>query len=182
MKHKIYLLVFLASGLLHLSANFYIPANQNKTVIIENNTGDYSLQQIPSFLKWGTVYFSLNDFATKTGFGIYTNESRHKSVLYVGSDKATFTSNNNYVILNDHAYQLLYTPVWQDGELWVPAMMLVDLFNNFTAHRFSFDIKEQIFTLGMKDVNLTGVKIVSKENGTLITVHSSKQFTKRISR
>ncbi len=179
MKHKLFLLLFFASTLFHLSAIHSLPVKQNKTVIIDNNRGGNLLQQIPSFVKWKQVYISLNDFTTKTGFGIYTNESRHKSVLYVGSDKATFTSNNNYVILNDHAYQLTYTPVWRDGELWVPAKMLVDLFNSFTAHRFSFDEKELIFTLGMKDVNLTGLKIASKKNGTLITVHSSKQFTKK---
>jgi N-acetylmuramoyl-L-alanine amidase len=179
MRQTLLLLVLFASSLIPLSANFSIPLNQNKTVIIDNNTGDNSLQQIPSFSKWDLAYISLNDFVTKTGFGIYTNESRQKAVLYVGSDKATFTSNNNYVLLNDHAYQLIYTPVWHNGELWVPAMMLVDLFNNFTAHRFNFDEEELIFTLGMKDVNITGLKIESKENGTLITIHSNKNFTKK---
>ncbi|KAA3615574.1 MAG: N-acetylmuramoyl-L-alanine amidase [Calditrichaeota bacterium] len=179
MKHTSFLLVLFASSLLHLSANYNAPANQVDTVIIDNNKGDNSLQEIPSFKKWGSIYISLNDFVIKTGFGIYTNESRHKSVLYVGSDKATFTSNNNYVILNDHAYQLTFVPLWKNGELWVPAQMLVELFNSYTAHRFSFDRRELIFSLGMKDVNLTGIKIAAKENGTLITVHSSKQFSKK---
>ena len=179
MRHKLFLLVLFSSVLLHPSTDFSAASNQNKTVIIDTNKGDNALHQIPSYIKRDLVYISLNDFVAKTGFGIYTNESRHKSVLYVGSDKATFTSNNNFVILNDHTYQLIYTPLWRDGELWVPAKMLVELFNGFTAHRFNFDDKELIFTLGMKDVNLTGLKIVSKENGTLIKVHSSKQFSKK---
>jgi N-acetylmuramoyl-L-alanine amidase len=179
MKQKFYLLVLITVSLLHLSATFIVQANKNKTVIIDTGQGGATLQQVPSFVKWGQVYFSLNDFVAKTGYGIYTNDSRQKSVLYVGSDKATFTSGNNFVILNDHAYQLPYTPIWHDGELWVPAEMLVDLFNNFTAHRFSFDTRELIFTLGMKDVNITGIKIDSKENGTLITINASKQFTEK---
>ena len=106
MKNILLLFLFFASTTVYLSAYRNVPPKQDKSVIIEKSSGDNSLQQIPSFVKWGYVYFSLNDFAIKTGFGIYTNESRHKSVLYIGSDKATFTSNNNYVILNDHAYQL----------------------------------------------------------------------------
>jgi N-acetylmuramoyl-L-alanine amidase len=152
--------------------------NQNQSVIIDNKIGNMPLSQIPSFKKWDIVYISLNDFVQKTGYGIYTNDNKQKSVLYIGNDKATFTANNNYVILNDYMYQMPYTPVWKDGELWVPAVMLVDLYNSFTAHRFNFDNADMILTLGMKNVNLTNVSIESKDNGTLIKINSTKQFKK----
>lgn len=150
---------------------------QNQSVVIDNKTGDFPLQQVTSFDEYKETYISLNDFAVKTGYGIYTNESRQKSVLYVGSDKATFTANNTYVILNDHTYQLLYIPLWKDSELWVPVNMMVDLFNNHTAQRFDFDSREKILTIGHSDVNLTSIGIEAKDNGTLIKVASSKKFT-----
>jgi len=153
--------------------------NQNQSVIIDNKIGNMPLSQIASFKKWEQAYISLNDFVQKTGYGIYTNDNKQKSVLYIGNDKATFTANNNYVILNDHMYQLPYTPLWQNGELWVPASMLVALYSSFTAHRFSFDSQDLILTLGMKNVNLTNINIESKDNGTLIKVNSTKQFSKK---
>jgi len=163
-----------------VSASFNVfVLNQSQDIIIDNKIGNMPLSKVPSFKKWDQSYISLNDFTEKTGFGIYTNESKQKSVLYIGDDKATFTASNSYVILNDHMYQLPYTPQWKQGELWVPVMMLVDLYNSFTAHRFNFDESELILTIGMKDVNLTNVSIESKDNGTLIKVIASKQFDKK---
>lgn len=163
------------------SASFNANPNsfQTQTVVIDNKIGNMPLSQIPSFKKWDYSYISLNDFVQKTGYGIYTNELKQKSVLYIGNDKATFTANNNYVVLNDHMYQLPYTPLWKDGELWVAVQMLVDLYSTYTAHRFSFDNRDLILTLGMKDVNLTNINIETKDNGTLIRVSATKKFSKK---
>jgi N-acetylmuramoyl-L-alanine amidase len=157
----------------------YAQVNQSATIVIDNRLLDKQLSKIVYFEKWNEIYISLNDFVEKTGFGIYTNEPRQKSVLYIANDKATFTADNNYVILNDHIYQLTYTPQWRNDALWVPVNMLVDLFNQYTAQTFSFDRKELIFTLGMKNVNISGVAIESKDNGTLIKVLSTKKFSKK---
>ena len=179
MKYKVKTIVIL---LLSIIATYNLMGfekyNQSTSVVIDNKLNNYPLVQVPAFSGNNEIYISLNDFVNKTGFGIYTNESEQKSVLYVANDKVTFTANNNFVILNDHMYQLVYIPLWKDAELWVPVKMLVDLFTNYTSQIFSFDSNDLIFTLGMKDVNLTGLEIDARDNGTLIKIKSRKKFTK----
>ena len=179
MKSKIrLLLIFVVLPTLIFIPISLLAIKQNKTVIIDNKMGDFALQQVNAITQWKQTYISLNEFVVKTGFGIYTNDSKQKSVLYAGNDKATFTANNNYVILNDHIYQMAYIPIWKDGELWIPVNLLSDLFNQYTAQRFDFDPSEMILTLGRTDVNLTSIVIEAKDNGTLIKFGSSKKFTK----
>ena len=46
---------------------------QNQSVVIDNKTGDFPLQQVTSFDEYKETYISLNDFAVKTGYGICLN-------------------------------------------------------------------------------------------------------------
>lgn len=173
--------IFILTIFLIVAVNIkgFADSKQSTTIVIDNKLTNHPLTQVPAFSEYGETYISLNDFVNKTGFGIYTNDSKHKSVLYIANDKATFTADNNFVILNDHIYQLSYFPLWKDAELWVPVNMLVELFSTYTAQTFNFDATELILTLGMKDVNLTGVEIEARDNGTFIKLKSRKRFSKK---
>lgn len=177
--YKVFIILSLSFFIIYQAFALDNSRQSGKTVIVDNKLGNFPLVQLSSYTEGGQVFISLNDFVNKTGFGIYTNDSRQKSVLYIGKDKATFSAANNFVILNDHMYQLPYFPIWKDAELWVPVNMLVELFTNFTPQTFSFDQSELILTLGMKDVNLTGVAIEARDNGTLIKIRSRKKFKKK---
>ncbi len=153
---------------------------QAESIVIDNRIKpNNKLQQIGYLKKYNLYYISINDFARVTGFGIYTNDVRQKSVLYVGQDKATFTAANSFVILNDHTYQFPYQPIWQESEVWIPVELLVTVFSKYTANKFNFDKKELILTLGAKDVNITGLFIETRDNGTLIRVRATKKFLEK---
>jgi len=153
---------------------------QTRGLMVESYRGGQSILKEITFKRIdGSVYFSMADFVNAIGLGIYTNEARQKSVLYIGSDKATFTAGNPFVVLNDRTYQLTHLPRWEHNELLITPQALIALFNNFTSHSFSFDEKEMILTLGMKNVNITGVKVDTMDNGTLIRVNSNKKFRKQ---
>lgn len=152
-------------------------AGEKDKITIHNLLDNFPDRQIPYMERDGLIYFSINAFAMQGGFGVYANDARQKTVLYIGEDKATFTADNNFVILNDHIYQVLYRPVWEQSEVWIPARLLAELFTQYTAKNISFDAANKRLTLASKaDVNLTGIKIEAKENGTLIRIVSRKKF------
>lgn len=155
-------------------------ARQKQHLSIRNQLDNFPERTIPYIERNNFIYISLNALAEVSGFGIYANEARQKSVLYIGKDKATFTAENNFVILNDHVYQVLYVPIWEEGELWIPPRLLSNLFSKYTAKSITFDPVGKTLTLSSKrDINLTGIKIEAKENGTLIRINSLKKFKPR---
>ncbi len=151
----------------------------SQKLIIKNLSKGKQVKKIRFIIKFKQVYISLTDFASSNDFNIFTNSSKRKTVLYIDRDKAKFTADNGFVVLNDQLYQYNYEPFWKDMELWVPAEVLADLFSSYTAHKMEFNSQKMEFVIGKKNVNITNVKISTKENGTLIQILSEKSFTKK---
>lgn len=129
--------------------------------------------------KFDEIYFSLKEFAEANDYGIFTNTSKRKSVIYVGRDKVKFTADNSFVILNgEQIYQFTYRPFWQNGEIWVPATVVAELFDTYTGHKMQLYQDRKQFIIGKKDVNISNISITPKENGTLIHIRAEKQFGK----
>ena len=57
---------------------------------------------------------SLEKFAEAFHFGIYTNDQKQKSVLYLEKDRITFTANNTFVKFNDQMLQIPIECLWYD--------------------------------------------------------------------
>ncbi len=171
---------FLDRLLSFLSALVFLPfstfAQGNRYLTIVKN-GRKS--QAPFFEKFGRIYISLVDFAQSGDFGFYTNEDRRKTVLYAGRDKIKFTAGNSFIILNDRILQVLGEPVWREREIWIPADLLVSIFNDNTVHVMQFDAEKKIFSIGAKNVNIASIQISAKSNGTLLHIYTSKQFERK---
>lgn len=128
---------------------------------------------------YNEVYISLIEFSSANDYRTYTNSSKRKTVLYLDRDKIKFTAENGFVLLNEQLYNYPFEPVWIEGEIWVCARILAELFNDNTVHKMSFNTKQLEFIIGKKEVNITNLNISSKENGTLIHIYSAKKFTKK---
>jgi N-acetylmuramoyl-L-alanine amidase len=125
------------------------------------------------------IYISLIEFSTANGLHTFTNSARRKTVLYLDRDKAVFTADNGFVLLNDQLYHYPYEPVWMEGEIYVPTRVLARLFDEHSAHQMVFDEGRLEFIIGRKDVNIANIQITEKENGTLIHILSHKQFSEK---
>ena len=91
MKNRIkYLILFL---IIIFISKIYSDNNINNTLTVISKSFSIN-KKIPVILKWNHYYVSLNDFSRAIHFGIYTNEQRHKTVLYLIQDRITFTSEN----------------------------------------------------------------------------------------
>ena len=51
-------------------------------------------------------FISIEDFAQLMHFGIYTNEEKRKSVLYLERTKVTFTAENTFIKINSQVVQV----------------------------------------------------------------------------
>jgi N-acetylmuramoyl-L-alanine amidase len=126
--------------------------------------------------KWGYLYVALDEFAQALHFGIYSNEERKKTVLYVGKDRITFTAANTFVRVNAQTVQIPLECLWLEGRLWAPLDDVLTILNKYTALALSLNRENNQLVSGRSDVNITGVRIAEKENGTLIQVYATKKF------
>ncbi len=136
-------------------------------------------ESLPLAVKWSHDFMSLEDFAQAFHFGLYTNEQKHKSVLYLEKDRITFTANNTFVKFNDQMLQIPLECHWYDDSVWVPVVYFVDILNKYTPFKFRYNSDRKKFGLEKTDVNITGVRIAAKENGTLIDVFATKRFKEK---
>ncbi len=161
-------------GLLFIPAQIFAEYTSSLTLHFKNET-----YKIPYIKKWRKIYFSLVDFADKLNYGIFTNKEKRKSVLYVGRDKVKFTANNSFVELNGALRQFTLQPIWKDGEIWVPAELMADLFTRYSAHKMTFNAAKTEFVIGKKNVNISQIAVSAKENGTLIHIYTERKFSKK---
>lgn len=135
--------------------------------------------QIPLYKKLNHDFISLKDFAKVMHYSIYTNDAKKKSVLYMGKDRIRFTADNSFVILNDDALQMPLECKWTHGEILVPVIYFTKLLNQYTSLTFTYDVKKKTIEINPSNVNITGLRLEEKENGTLILVHASKKFSEK---
>jgi N-acetylmuramoyl-L-alanine amidase len=130
-------------------------------------------------VKWSHDYMSLEDFAEAFHFGLYTNDQKRKTVLYLEKDRITFTADNTFVKFNDQMLQMPLECQWYDDSIWVPVKYFTDILNKYTPFQFQYNSDNKQFGIEEADVNITGVRIAEKENGTLIDVFTTKRFKEK---
>jgi N-acetylmuramoyl-L-alanine amidase len=83
------------------------------------------------------------------------------------------------VKFNDQMLQIPLECHWYDDSVWVPVAYFVDILNKYTPFQFRYNADRKEFGLEETDVNITGVRIAAKENGTLIDVFATKRFKEK---
>ena len=135
--------------------------------------------EISTITKWEQEFISVEDFAQLMHFGIYTNEEKRKSVLYLERTKITFTADNTFIKVNSQLVQIPLECIWQDGEVYVSLSYFIPVISKYTPIFATLDITGKIITIEQTDVNITGIRIAEKENGTLIEVQSTYRFSEK---
>ena len=121
-------------------------------------------------------YLNLDDFANLGNYGIFTNNTRKKSVLKIGEIKLKFTADNPFVVVNDQIIQILNLPVWNEGSVWVPVREFCQVVNDFTELHLEYLPNVPQIRFGAKSTNVLSVSIEQKANGTLIALNTTKPF------
>ena len=132
-------------------------------------------ETVQAFSKWNYIYISLDDLAQALHLGFYTNEQKRKSVLVLEQDRITFTADNSFIKFNEQVLQIPLECQWHHNAVLVPVAYFVKILDKYTAFQFSYLSDKNEIRIEESDVNITGVRIVPKENGTLIDVFSTKK-------
>ncbi len=135
--------------------------------------------QLATMEKWGYLYVNLAEFAQTLHFGIYTNEERRKTVLYIGQERITFSADNTFINVNGQIVQTTLESLWLDNQMWVPLDHLAAILNKYTTLTLNLNKELNQLSIGRTDVNVTGIKIAEKDNGTMIQVFATKKFSEK---
>ncbi len=68
---------------------------------------------------------------------------------------------------------------WNQDAVWVPVRYFSALLDKYTVYSFSYNAGSGEFTIEESNVNITGVRLSARENGTLIDVYAVKKFSER---
>jgi hypothetical protein len=66
-----------------------------------------------------------------------------------------------------------------NGEIYVPIAILAELINNYCPVSLNYSRFKRTLTLKLTDVNITGIEIEQRTNGTLIHIPAIEPFFKR---
>jgi len=134
---------------------------------------------IPLVKKRDQLFLSITKFAYTMRLGIYTNELKRKSVLYLEKERITFTADNSFIKLNDQMLQIPLQCFWKDNEVWVPVEYFVQFLNKYTTIYFEYKKSEKKIIIEKTNVNVQSVRLSQKDNGTMIHVFTTEKFNKK---
>jgi len=179
---KLFLLVFIA---LFFSCQSFSQDGNN--VLVVTNTG---MKNIPAYVREGTIYFPLKDFAEVLGVNYYYNETAQKIEVKFDNYFVKASAKNPFLILNEKnsdkqlIIQLPTSTYLINKKVFVPLKYSLKALSTAYGKELRFEVPNKI-VIGknkedIKEVpgafNITGILLDEKANGTLITVKSNKRI------
>jgi N-acetylmuramoyl-L-alanine amidase len=129
--------------------------------------------------KWNQHFLSLPSFAKTMGFNLFEENDKHKIVIKTSTAHFIFTGENSFVIVNkSKVIQMQVECLWYENQVWISVNELVNLINAYSSLQSAYDDINKILTINPLDVNIQGIEISAKKNGTMIRIHTSEKFTK----
>jgi N-acetylmuramoyl-L-alanine amidase len=192
MRTKLFYILFL-----FYAVNIFSQPFGNITVITEKG-----MENIPSYNREKTIYFSVKDFAEATAINYFYNKKNGKIELKFEDYLLKITAKNPYFVITERTtgkqqiYQLPTSSYIFDDRIYIPLLFSIDPIAKAWGKRLTFSSPDKLVVgdqTEIKDVqffpddqteetytstsfNITGLTISERANGTLITVHSNKRI------
>ncbi|MCD6115444.1 N-acetylmuramoyl-L-alanine amidase [bacterium] len=138
--------------------------------------GSTKIYQIPSLIKDNIIYASLKDFAGALNLGFFSNKSKKKEVVRIGSRSIKVTSYNPFILVDDKVYQLALNPIESNGEIFVPLSHFLGITAVYLPQKVLFDENRLSLSVKFSQYNIVAVDISKRENGYIVTLKTTKQF------
>ncbi|MFQ5825546.1 MAG: N-acetylmuramoyl-L-alanine amidase [bacterium] len=117
-------------------------------------------------------YVGLHDVAEAINARTYFSSKARKAILYLDEEKITVTAYSPFIIIGQNVLQMPISTYYVDGDIWVPVKFFVPILKNVLR---ASGIDEGYLA---HPINVTGVRVEEKANGTLIRVQTTKPFDK----
>jgi N-acetylmuramoyl-L-alanine amidase len=162
----------------------------NNVLVVTNN----GMKNIPAYVREGTIYFSLKDFADVLPVNYYYNENTQKIELKFDNYSVKVSARNPYLVLKDKigdkelVIQLPTSSYLIGSKIFVPLEYSLKTLATASGKDLKFQEPNKIVVGGAKeetaiipnehksDFDITGIVLDEKVNGTLITVKSNKRI------
>jgi N-acetylmuramoyl-L-alanine amidase len=126
-----------------------------------------------------TLYVSTKDIAKCLSSKLYENSERKKLVIYTSGRKIKISGSTSFIIIDDKSYQMFRETKIEYGDIYVPAEEFFNLLKIIILPGLTFDIKKEYLEIDVVRFDITGIKIESKSNGTIIRLATKKPFSER---
>ncbi len=123
-------------------------------------------------------YISAPQFAKSLGYHTYINEDKRKIVLYLPQNQVVVTADNAFIIVDDDTFQMPAPALWHDNQIYLPLTYAIPLLNRHTTLNLNYDEKQQAIEVTENNVNIPTVTISEKENGTVIRIRTTREFSR----
>lgn len=166
-------------------------AQQSNEIIIIDGT---KTTKVPAFIREGTYYLSLKDFADKFQINYYYNQSAKKIELKNDNYLLKVSSRNPFVIITDRknnsqtVYQLATSTYYIADKIFIPLTYSTEVLQKFLGTNIKYESpNKMIMQKGFVQTEIadekseqrydvTGLEIDEKANGTLIRLKSNKRI------
>jgi N-acetylmuramoyl-L-alanine amidase len=168
-----------------------ILSQSSNNVLVVTKEG---MKNIPAYVREGTIYFSLKDFADALSINYYYNESTKKIELRFDKYFVKISARNPFVVVTDRAnekqsvIQLPTSTYLINSKVFLPLKYCLPTLAASYGKELNFELPNKIVVGNFKEdskvipnesnsnFNITGILLDEKVNGTLITVKSNKRI------
>ena len=183
---KFNLLIFLI-----IISLFQTFAQDGNNVLVVTKDG---MKNIPAYVREGTVYFSLKDFADVVAVNYYYNEDAQKIEIKFNRYFVKASARNPFLVLNEKngdkqlVIQLPTSTYLINKKVYVPLTYSLSALQAAYGYELKYEAPNKIVIGKSIDAttelteeistkyNITGIVLNEKANGTLITVKSNKRI------
>ncbi|MFC1731539.1 N-acetylmuramoyl-L-alanine amidase [candidate division KSB1 bacterium] len=125
----------------------------------------------------GDYYVSSTELAEILDLNTYYDPQLAKIVLYFDGTQVTFTPDNPFVMIASNLFQMPLEVREYRSEIYIPIGELAPLLNRMLPGQYSFDRDERILEIYPGGaINITGITVEEKENGSLIRIAATREF------
>ncbi|HEX9653742.1 MAG TPA: N-acetylmuramoyl-L-alanine amidase [bacterium] len=121
-------------------------------------------------------YVSLQDVAEVLGAHTYYSNKVRKAILYLGEEKVTVTAHNPFVLVGQAILQMPLETGYDDGDILVPTKYFIPIVRDVLVKTGL--LPDSAYPDLAPDVNIAGVTVEEKTNGTLIMIKTRRAFPK----
>jgi len=122
------------------------------------------------------LYASLEEFSQLLNIKHFYNPQNKKLVMTVGSRSIKVTALNPFIIVDNMAYQLALPTLIVDGHMYAPLALFLQSMGGFFPAEFHLNLNTEELNIRRFRINITGVEVEQKRNGSLIRIFTTKEF------
>lgn len=175
--------------ILILSFSFLSFGQDGNNVLIVTKDG---MKNIPAYIREGTVYFSLKDFADALSINYYYNEDAKKIEVKFDRYSVKASAKNPFFVLTEKGsstksvVQLPTSTYLINNKVFVPLKYSLSSLSLAYGKELKFEYpnkivigtikEEQVITETAGSFDITGIVLNEKANGTLVRIKSNKRI------